>query len=194
MRRLPFPPHRSRLAIAIACVGLVAAVGLWSRSRGDDSVAALAVGDKAPLFQAPLGDGGTFDMADHLGHKALVIFFYPKDDTPLCTQEACGFRDAYEQFVAAGAEVVGVSADTAASHAAFARKHKLPFPIVSDRDGHIRKLFGVPKLLGFLPGRVTYVIDREGIVRLVFNSSFTAAGHVQQALDLVRRDAAAASP
>jgi thioredoxin-dependent peroxiredoxin len=190
MRRFPLPPRRLRLAIAMALVGLVVAVGLWSRSRGDDSVAALAVGDKAPLFQAPLGDGGTFDMADHLGKKAIVIFFYPKDDTPLCTQEACGFRDAYEQFVAAGAEVVGVSADTPASHAAFARKHKLPFPIVSDRDGRLRTLFGVPKLLGFLPGRVTYVIDRAGVVRLAFNSSFTAAGHVQQALDLVRRDAA----
>ena len=194
MLESPLPPRRLRLVIPMALLGLVAAVGFWSRSRGDDSVAILAVGDKAPLFQAPLGDGGMFDMAEHLGQKAIVIFFYPKDDTPLCTQEACGFRDAYEQFVAAGAEVVGVSADTQASHAAFARKHKLPFPIVSDRDGQLRTLFGVPKLLGFLPGRVTYVIDRAGIVRLVFNSSFTAAGHVQQALDLVRRDAAAATP
>ena len=191
MHESPLPPRRLRLAIALALLGLVVAAGLWSRSGGDDSVATLAVGDKAPLFRTPLGDGCTFDMAEHIGTKALVIFFYPNDDTPLCTQEACGFRDAYEQFVAAGAEVVGVSADTAASHAAFARKHKLPFPIVSDRDGQLRKLFGVPKLLGFLPGRVTYVIDRGGIVRLVFNSSFTAAGHVQQALDLVRRDAAA---
>jgi len=151
-------------------------------------VAALSVGDKVPMFRAPLGDGGTFDMADHVGRKALVIFFYPKDNTPLCTQEACGFRDAYEQFVAAGAEVVGVSADSPASHAAFARKHRLPFPIVSDADGGLRKRFGVPSLLGFLPGRVTYVIDRGGIVRMAFNASFTAAGHVQRALDLVRRD------
>jgi peroxiredoxin Q/BCP len=152
-------------------------------------VAALSIGDKVPLFRAPLGDGGTFDMADHVGTKALVVFFYPKDDTPLCTQEACGFRDAYEQFVAAGAEVVGVSADSPASHAAFARKHRLPFPIVSDADGRLRGLFGVPSLLGFLPGRVTYVIDREGIVRMAFNSSFTAAGHVQKALAMVRGDA-----
>ena len=93
--------------------------------------------------------------------------------------------DAYEQFVAAGAEVVGVSGDTAASHAAFARRHNLPFPIISDTGGRLRRLFGVPSLLGFLPGRVTYVIDREGIVRLVFNSSFSAAGHVRQALDLL---------
>ena len=145
----------------------------------------LAVGDSLPSFQAPLGDGGTFDSSAHVGRRALVIFFYPKDDTPLCTQEACGFRDAYEQFVAAGAEVVGVSGDTAASHAAFARRHNLPFPIISDTGGRLRRLFGVPSLLGFLPGRVTYVIDREGIVRLVFNSSFSAAGHVRQALDLL---------
>lgn len=150
-------------------------------------MATLSVGDRAPAFRAPLGGGGTFDLADHLGRKAIVIFFYPKDDTPLCTREACGFRDAYEQFVEAGAEVVGVSADTPESHEAFARRHRLPFPIVSDRDGAVRRLFGVPNLLGFLPGRVTYVIDRAGIVRLVFNASFTAAGHVKQALDLVAR-------
>lgn len=145
----------------------------------------LAVGDPLPQFRAPLGDGGTFDTAAHVGRRALVIFFYPKDDTPLCTQEACGFRDAYEEFRAAGAEVVGVSGDAPASHAAFARRHGLPFPIISDTGGTVRRLFGVPSLLGFLPGRVTYVIDREGIVRLVFNSSFSAAGHVRRALDLV---------
>ena len=84
--------------------------------------------------------------------------------------------------------MIGVSADTPASHKAFAEKHTLPFPIISDRDGHLRKLFGVPKLLGFLPGRVTYVIDRHGILKMSFNSSFTASGHVQRALELVENE------
>lgn len=182
---------RLLFAVAFATIMLLQVAGLRPNASGAMLMSTLSVGDKAPPFTAPLGDGGTFDLADHIGKKAVVLFFYPKDDTPLCTQEACGFRDAYEEFVAAGAEVVGVSSDTPASHAAFARKHRLPFPIVSDRDGRLRKLFGVPSLLGFLPGRVTYVIDREGVVRLIFNSSFTASGHVQQALDLVRRASAA---
>jgi peroxiredoxin Q/BCP len=147
---------------------------------------AVGVGDKAPLFRAPLPDGTVFDLADRLGRSAVVLFFYPKDDTPICTAEACAFRDAYEQFTAAGAEVVGVSGDTAASHAAFARRHRLPFPIVSDVDGGVRRLWGVPRTLGLLPGRVTYVIDRDGIVRLVFNSAFSSTGHVRRALEAVR--------
>jgi peroxiredoxin Q/BCP len=147
---------------------------------------AVGVGDKAPPFRAPLADGTVFDLADRLGRAAVVLFFYPKDDTPICTAEACAFRDAYEEFTAAGAEVVGVSGDSAASHAAFARRHRLPFPIVSDSDGGVRRLYGVPRTLGFLPGRVTYVIDREGIVRLVFNSAFSSTGHVRRALDTLR--------
>ena len=147
---------------------------------------AVRVGDQAPAFRAPLQDGTVFDLADRLGRTALVLFFYPKDDTPICTAEACAFRDAHEEFIAAGAEVVGVSGDSAASHAAFARKHGLPYSIVSDADGALRRLYGVPRTLGLLPGRVTYVIDREGIVRLVFNSAFSSSGHVRRALDAVR--------
>ena len=147
------------------------------------AMAKVAVGDKAPLFRATLADGGSFDLAEAIGKRAVVLFFYPKDDTPLCTQEACGFRDAYEEFVKAGVDVVGVSGDSPASHRAFAAKHRLPFPIISDEQGMLRKLYGVPSLLGLLPGRVTYVIDRQGIVRLVYNSSFTAQGHVKQALE-----------
>lgn len=147
---------------------------------------AIGVGDKAPPFRAPLPDGTIFDLADRLGRSAVVLFFYPKDDTPICTAEACAFRDAYEEFTAAGAEVVGVSGDTAASHAAFARRHRLPFPIVSDVDGDVRRLWGVPRTLGLLPGRVTYVIDRDGIVRLVFNSAFSSTGHVRRALEALR--------
>jgi peroxiredoxin Q/BCP len=115
------------------------------------------VGDTAPTFTAPRQDGGTFDSATLLGRKWLVLFFYPKDNTPVCTREACAFRDSYEAFVAAGAEVVGVSSDSAATHARFAEKHRLPFPIVADTDRRLRRLFGVVNPLGVIPGRVAHV-------------------------------------
>jgi peroxiredoxin Q/BCP len=143
------------------------------------------VGDTAPTFTAPLQDGGTFDSATLLGRKWLVLFFYPKDNTPVCTREACAFRDSYEAFVAAGAEVVGVSSDSAATHARFAEKHRLPFPIVADTDRRLRRLVGVVNPLGVIPGRVTYVIDREGVVRLVYAALFASDAHVKQALAAV---------
>ena len=148
-------------------------------------MAAVQVGEQAPTFTAPLQDGGTFDSATLLGRKWLVLFFYPKDNTPVCTKEACAFRDSYEKFAAAGAEVVGVSSDSVDSHAQFAAKHRLPFPIVADTDRRVRKLFGVPNPLGFIPGRVTYVIDREGVVRLAYSALFASDDHVRKALAAV---------
>lgn len=145
----------------------------------------IGVGDRAPAFSAVLQDGQMFDSASVLGRKWLVLFFYPKDDTPVCTKEACAFRDSYEKFVEAGAEVVGVSSDSAASHARFAAKHRLPFPIVADDRRALRKLFGVPATLGFLPGRVTYVIDREGVVRMVYSAMLASDDHVRRALAAV---------
>ena len=114
-----------------------------------------------------------------------MLFFYPKDGTSTCTKEACAFRDAYEQFVEAGAVVIGVSADSLKSHRAFAGQHSLPFYLVSDEDGSLRKAFGVPKTLGLFPGRVTYVIGRGGVVRFVFSAQMAAARHVSQALRVV---------
>ena len=148
-------------------------------------MAAIQVGDQAPAFTAPLQDGGTFDSAALIGRKWLVLFFYPKDNTPVCTREACAFRDSYEKFSAAGAEVVGVSSDSAATHARFAEKHRLPFPIVADTDRRLRKLFGVPNPLGVIPGRVTYVIDRGGVVRLAYSALFASDEHVNRALAAV---------
>jgi peroxiredoxin Q/BCP len=110
---------------------------------------------------------------------------YPKDNSPICTKEACSFRDTYEQFVEAGAEVIGVSSDSADSHRAFGKQHKLSFPLVSDGDSSLRKRFGVSSTLGLLPGRVTYVIDKEGIVRLVFSAQFASDEHVRKALQAV---------
>ena len=148
---------------------------------------AVAVGDKAPLFTATLQDGGTFDSASLSGRKSLVLFFYPKDNTPVCTQQACAFRDAYGQFVKADVEVIGVSSDSPASHRRFAEKHRLPFPIISDPDSALRKLFGVPRAWGIFPGRVTYVIDKEGVVRLVYNATLAAEPHVRKALEAITK-------
>ncbi len=146
-------------------------------------MATLNIGDRAPDFCANTSDGRRICLADYLGKRDLVVFFYPKDGTPICTQEACAFRDSYERFVEAGAEVIGVSGDTAESHREFARQHRLSFPLISDADGSLRESFGVPKTLGLFPGRVTYVIDKSGIVRLIFSAQLASDSHVRQALE-----------
>jgi peroxiredoxin Q/BCP len=150
-------------------------------------VASISEGDEAPSVTLTLHDGQQVALADLVRSRALVLFFYPKDNTAICTREACSFRDAYETFVATGATVVGVSGDSAESHAQFAAKHRLPFLLATDLDGAVRRAFGVPKTLGLVPGRVTYVIDREGIVRHVFSGQFAADRHVREALDAVRK-------
>jgi thioredoxin-dependent peroxiredoxin len=147
----------------------------------------LKIGDRAPDFSLVSQDGKTVTLADFLGKNAVVLFFYPKDESPICTKEACSFRDAYEDFVKAGAVVIGVSSDSAESHREFAAHHRLPFLMLADENGALRKAFGVPKTLGILPGRVTYVIDKQGVVRLIFNSQLSAADHVSEALEIVNK-------
>jgi thioredoxin-dependent peroxiredoxin len=144
-------------------------------------------GQPAPDFELPDADGKRVKLSSFRGKKAVVLYFYPKDDTPGCTAEACSFRDSYEDFQEAGAEVIGVSSDSAASHGKFAKRHKLPFTLLSDAKGEVRKLYGVPTTLGLLPGRVTFVIDREGVVRHEFNSQLLATRHVSEALEALGR-------
>jgi thioredoxin-dependent peroxiredoxin len=145
------------------------------------------VGDKAPDFTLPAQSGEQVRLADRLGERVVVLYFYPKDNTSGCTAEACAFRDSYEAFADAGAEVIGVSSDSADKHAAFAGKHHLPFTLLADQGGKVRRLYGVPATLGLIPGRVTYVIDRQGTVRHVFNSMTNISGHVNDALAVVKR-------
>lgn len=146
----------------------------------------LQVGDLAPDFTLATTSGETFRLADQRGQRAIVLYFYPKDDTPGCTAEACSFRDQYQDFQDLGAEVVGVSSDSEASHQKFTQKHRLPFPLLADVGGQVRKLYEVPRaLLGFLPGRVTFVIDKEGVIRYVFNSMSRATDHVSTAKDVL---------
>ena len=146
----------------------------------------LKKGDQVPQFSAIKSDGTLFESQSIIGQKAIVIYFYPKDDTPGCTIEACSFRDAYEQFTDYGAEVVGISADSEKSHSKFKEKYKLPFILLSDKKNKIRKLFGVPNdLFGLLPGRATYVIDKNGIIQLVFDSVASKI-HIKKALDILK--------
>ena len=147
----------------------------------------IKTGDQAPDFSLPKQDGTPVQLQELLQKAAVVLYFYPKDDTPGCTKEACSFRDSYEAFKDAGAEVVGISSQSAASHEAFAAKYRLPFTLLADEGGRVRRQFGVPSTLGLLPGRVTYVIDRKGVVRHVFNSQINATRHVTEALGIVKQ-------
>jgi thioredoxin-dependent peroxiredoxin len=138
-------------------------------------------GSKAPDFTLPSQSGVMVNLKDFLG-KPVVLFFYPKDDTPGCTKEACAFRDDYDQFERLDAQVIGISSDSVESHSRFASKHNLPFTLLSDEGRKVRRLYGVPNAFGLFPGRVTYVIDEEGVVRHVFSSQLGVEQHVEEAL------------
>lgn len=146
---------------------------------------AIKVGDKAPDFELTRQDGGFFRLKDLKGEKNVVLYFYPKDSTPGCTKQACEFRDQYEAFKEHGAEVVGISSDSVDSHKRFERVHHLPFILLSDKGGQVRSLYGVPRKLGILPGRVTYIIDKEGVVQYVFNSMTKPLEHVKTAIEVL---------
>ena len=146
----------------------------------------IALGEKAPLI-ALTDQNGVERRSDQLQGKPLVLFFYPKDDTPGCTAEACAFRDNHAALEALGAQVWGVSGDDAGSHGRFASRHQLPYPLLVDRGNALRQAFGVPKALLLLPGRVTYVIDGEGVVRHVFSNLLDGAAHAAEALAALKR-------
>jgi thioredoxin-dependent peroxiredoxin len=146
------------------------------------------VGSVAPNFTLPSQAGEMVSLEDFFGRKPVVIFFYPKDDSPGCTREVCAFRDNFEEFGKLDAEVIGISSDSVESHMSFAVKHELSFTLLSDEAGNIRRLYGVPKTFGLFPGRVTYVIDKEGVVRHVFASQLSVERHVQEALAALRSD------
>jgi len=145
------------------------------------------VGSRAPEFTLPAQDGSQVTLQDLTSKGPVVLYFYPMDNTPGCAAEACFFRDSYEAFQQAGAEVVGISSQSTESHAGFARKHNLPFKLLSDAGGKVRKSYGVPKGFGLLPGRTTFVVDRHGIVRNVFDSQLRIGRHVQEALAVIKR-------
>lgn len=148
----------------------------------------ISQGERAPDVTAMDQHGQRRTLSELWARGPVVLYFYPKDETMGCTAEACAFRDRYQTFTDAGAEVVGVSRDGVASHAAFASHHRLPFVLLADTDGAIEKAFGVEPTFGlnFLRGRVTFVIDRQGIVRLVFDSKLRPTAHIGEALEAVQ--------
>lgn len=148
----------------------------------------LKQGDKVPSFILKDQNGKEFNIDNLIGEKNMIIYFYPKDETTVCTAQACSFRDSYEDFKELGAEVIGISSDDEKSHQKFAENHRLPFILLSDSKQEVRKAFGVPKdFLGMVPGRYTYVIDKTGKIILVFNSALNAQKHIDAALKALKK-------
>ncbi len=145
----------------------------------------LQVGDALPDFTLLDQDGKSFVLSEHIGKKPIVIYFYPKDETPGCTKEACAFRDAFEAFTDKQVMVIGISADDVETHKNFARHYNLPFTLLADTKNKVRKLFGVPKYAFFVPGRVTYIIDKNGRIAHIFNSMTRAEKHISEALRIL---------
>ncbi|XP_057536473.1 peroxiredoxin Q, chloroplastic [Amaranthus tricolor] len=157
-----------------------------SRSFKPFIVAKVTEGSLAPAFTLKDQDGKTVSLSKFKG-KPVVVYFYPADETPGCTKQACAFRDSYEKFKKAGAEVIGISGDDVSSHKSFKQKYKLPFTLLSDEGNKVRKDWGVPSdLFGALPGRQTYVLDRNGVVRLVYNNQFQPEKHIDETLKFLQ--------
>jgi thioredoxin-dependent peroxiredoxin len=147
----------------------------------------IEVGSLIPQFALPDQNGNLFDINSVLGKKNLVIYFYPKDDSPGCTAQACSFRDQFEVFSEADAFIIGISGQSVESHKKFAEKYRLKYTLLSDEGNKIRKLFGVPTdFLGLIPGRVTYVIDKSGHVVFLFSSQTQTQRHVDDALKILK--------
>lgn len=145
------------------------------------------VGDPLPLLRLQDQRGNWFETESLKGKKNLVLFFYPKDHTAGCTAEACSFRDEHESFVDLDTEVVGISADDIRSHQSFITKYRLPYLLLSDPDRAARKTLGVPRSLGILDGRVTYVVDKQGLVRHIFSGLLQTDKHIREALQALRK-------
>ena len=145
----------------------------------------LKVGTPAPDFTATLDDGSEFKLSAQRG-KPVVLYFYPKDETPGCTTQACSFRDNYGRVQKYGATIYGISTDSVESHEKFREHHALPFPLIADPTKEIRKAYDAETLFGLLTARVTYVVDGEGIVRHAFRSDFRPGSHIDQIIEALQ--------
>ncbi len=146
----------------------------------------LKVGDTAPSFSLLNQNGEKITLEQLIKDSILVLYFYPKDETKGCTAQACKFRDDYEIFRENGASVVGISSDSVEAHQKFIKNHNLPFMLLADVDGKVRKKYNVPKTLGLIPGRVTYIIDKQGKIIHIFNSQFNPQKHVLEAISVIK--------
>jgi thioredoxin-dependent peroxiredoxin len=142
----------------------------------------------APDFSLPDQDGQIVNLKNLLGQKAIVLFFYPKDDSLICSAQVCAFRDSYQEFLDAGAQVFGISSDSVGSHKHFHEKNHLPYKLLSDTDSKVRQAYKVPATLGLIPGRMTFIIDPQGQIKYQFNSQFNAGKHISEALRIAKSD------
>lgn len=142
----------------------------------------IKIGDNCPTFELKNQRGELIKSTNLIGEKKLLVYFYPKDGTPGCTKQACSFRDEYEQFQSYNCEVIGISSDSPSSHEKFAQFHHLNFNVLADDKKEVRKLFGVPKFLRLLDGRVTYLFNEEGVLIWKFNGLFNATKHISEAI------------
>jgi peroxiredoxin Q/BCP len=145
-------------------------------------LAGLEIGDRAPDFTLPSSTGEKTSLSQFLGKKKVVIFFYPMDESPVCSREAEAFKNKYENFKELGAEVLGISSQSLESHKSFIKHHNLPYFLLSDLDNSVRRLYGVSSMLGIVPRRVTFVIDKQGIIKYTYSSQLQPAKHAEQAL------------
>jgi len=143
-------------------------------------------GQPAPAFTLKDASGRPWSLDALRKGGPVVLFFYPRDESAICTREVCAFRDAHQDFADTGATVVGISSDGEASHEAFARKQRLNYLLLSDPGGAVRRAYGIPKTLGVVDGRATFVIDRSGVVRMAYAAQLVAEGHTVRALEVVR--------
>jgi peroxiredoxin Q/BCP len=147
----------------------------------------LKAGDRAPAFTLPSQIGEKVSLADFAGKKNVILFFYPKDYTAGCTIEVCTFRDSYQDFQDAGAEVIGISMDSTDSHEKFAKSYNLPYILLSDTGGKVKNEYGITRnILGFTAERVTFVIDKEGIIRYVFSALLQPKSHIEKSLEILK--------
>jgi peroxiredoxin Q/BCP len=144
------------------------------------------VGETAPDFSLQNQDGEIIALSDYYKKNNVVLFFYPKDFSPGCTIQVCHFRDNYEDFTDLGAEVIGVSSDSVESHKKFLDEYLLPFQLLSDEGGKVRRGYGSTKGYGYLPGRYTFIIDMDGVVRHIFTSETDMKKHIDEALRILR--------
>ena len=175
------------LSRSVRFATMILLVGLMScQTEKEQEMGKVKIGDVAPDFELKDKDGNLIRLSNYRGEKSVVVYFYPKDETPGCTAQACSFRDSYQDFTDAGAEVIGISSDGSSSHAGFAENHRLPFILLSDITGKVRKAYGAYDLLGLIPGRVTYVIDKQGKIIHKFDSQLSPKKHIQESLTAIK--------
>lgn len=166
------------MLLFVACIGSCQSAGGKHKELG--------IGDSIPAFTLTDQDGHLFNSMDHLGKNSLVIFFYPKDESMVCTKEACSFRDRYADLIKAGAIVIGINGGTVSSHKKFQTNDRLPYPLLSDSGNRVLNTFGVPKQF-FMTGRKTFVVDKAGKIVFTYNSSLKGSRHAEEALAYLQK-------